>query len=185
MISRHDEAERVLATAELIYNEQEVRDACKRLALLITERCRGRNPLIMPVMMGGVFAANEIMRHLDFPFEMDYLHASRYRNTTQGSELVWKVMPAATLKNRVVVVIDDILDEGYTLNAIEAGLLAQEPEELLIGVLVEKQTPNRVPGVNVDMVGLTVPDRYVFGCGMDYKGYWRQLPRIYAVAGSG
>jgi hypoxanthine phosphoribosyltransferase len=185
MISRDEEARRVLASAELLHDQQSVDNACAALAAQITERCAGRNPLIMPVMMGGMFAASEIMRQLEFPFEMDYLHASRYRNEIQGSELIWKVMPTATLENRVVVVIDDILDEGHTLKAVEVALQAQSPTEVIVAVLVDKQTPKRAPGVQVDMVGLQVSDRYVFGCGMDYKGYWRQLPAIYAVAGTG
>ena len=185
MVARNEEAERVLKTAVVLHDEQAVADACKSLAEQISERCRGRNPLIMPLMMGGMFAANEIMRHLNFPFEMDYLHASRYRNETVGAELVWKVMPATDLTDRVVVVIDDILDEGHTLRAVEEGLRRQEPAELIIAVLVNKNTPKRVAGVQVDMIGLQVEDRYVFGCGMDYKGFWRQLPAVYAVAGSG
>lgn len=185
MIERHQEASKVLNSATLLHDERAVDRACARLASDISARCRGKNPLVMPVMMGGMFAAAEIMRRLDFPFEMDYLHASRYRDATAGGELVWKVMPAATLKDRVVVVIDDILDEGHTLLAVEQALRAQQPAELIIAVLVEKNTPKRVAGIQVDMAGLKVEDHYVFGSGMDYKGYWRQLPGIYAVSGSG
>ncbi|MGB1580446.1 MAG: phosphoribosyltransferase family protein, partial [Nevskiales bacterium] len=118
-------------------------------------------------------------------FELDVLQASRYHNATQGSELLWKVMPSINLNGRVVLVIDDILDHGHTLKAVEEALLAQTPEALLVAVLVEKNTPQRIADVKVDFVGLQVPDAYVFGAGMDYKGYWRQLPGIYAVAGTG
>lgn len=185
MMGIEEEAQRVLDTAELLHDSQCVSAACQELALEISRRTRGRNPVILPMMMGGMFAAGAIMRELDFPFEMDYLQASRYHNATEGGELVWKVMPASDLRDRVVVVIDDILDEGHTLRAIEQALRLQQPAELIITVLVEKNTARRVPDVQVDMVGLQVEDRYVFGCGMDYKGYWRQLPAIYAVAGSG
>ena len=185
MISRDEEAQRVLDSAVVLHDAEAVAQSCKALAACITEECGGKNPVIMPVMMGGMFAASEIIKHLDFPFELDYIHATRYRNETVGDELIWKVLPSVDLRNRVVVVIDDILDEGHTLRAVEASLQAQEPTALMIAVLVNKQTPKRVAGVQVDMIGLEVEDHYVFGCGMDYKGYWRQLPAIYAVAGSG
>lgn len=185
MISREEEAQRVLNTAVVLHSAETVAESCKALASVISEKCRGKNPVIMPIMMGGMFTANEVIKSLDFPFELDYIHATRYRNETVGDELLWKVMPSIDLQDRVVVVIDDILDEGHTLLAVESSLRAQEPAELFIAVLVDKQTPKRVAGVQVDMVGLEVADHYVFGCGMDYKGYWRQLPAIYAVAGSG
>lgn len=185
MIAREQEAERVLKLAQCLHDAASVSQACRQLAQQIAARTRGRNPLILPLMTGGMFAAVEILKYLDFPLELDYLHATRYRNQIQGSELIWKVLPSADLRGRVVVVIDDILDEGHTLQAVRQALLAQQPGELLIAALVDKQTPKRVAGVEADLIGLQVPDRYVFGCGMDYKGFWRQLPAIYAVAGSG
>lgn len=179
------EAQSVMGKAQLLHDASAVSLASKRLAEQIAERAAGRNPVILPMMLGGMYAAMDITRHFDFPFELDILQASRYHNATHGSDLVWKVMPSIDLTDRVVVVIDDILDEGHTLKAVELALRAQQPTELMIAVLADKQTPKRVTGVQVDFVGLQVPDRYVFGCGMDYKGYWRQLPGIYAVAGSG
>ncbi len=179
----HEEVRQVLTEADLLHDTSAVTAAYDRLAAEITQRSAGRNPLILPVMLGGLFAAAEILRRLDFPCQIDYLHATRYRNTTSGGEIVWKVAPGATLKGRVVVVIDDILDEGHTFGAIIRALKAQEPALLITVALVEKIHQRRAPGVAVDLVGLSVSDRYVFGCGMDYKGYLRQYPAIYAVKG--
>lgn len=179
----HDEASKVLAEADLLHDTPAVMAAYDRLAAEITQRSAGRNPLILPVMLGGLFAAAEILKRLDFPFQLDYLHATRYCNTTSGGEIVWKVAPNLALKDRVVVVIDDILDEGHTFGAIIQALRAQAPAQLITVALVEKIHQRRAAGVTVDLVGLKVNDRYVFGCGMDYKGYLRQFPAIYAVKG--
>ncbi len=179
----HDEARRVRAEADLLHDASAVEQAYARLAQELTRRTAGKNPLMLPVMLGGLFAAAEILKRLDFPFQMDYLHATRYRDATRGGELAWKVAPATSLQGRVVVVIDDILDEGHTFGAIIEALRAQQPAELITVALVEKIHQRRAPGVAVDLVGLTVGDRYVFGCGMDYKSYLRQFPGIYAVKG--
>lgn len=184
-VPRDEEALRVLQDAELIHDAATVQATYGTLAEAVTERVAGDNPIIMPVMMGGLFAAAGILPQLHFPFQLDYLQVSRYRGAVRGGELLWKVSPTISLTDRVVVVIDDIVDEGHTLRALEDALMAQSPAHLLVVTLLEKETDRRVDNVKVDLVGLQVPDRYVFGCGMDYKGYWRQLPAIYALAGSG
>lgn len=179
----HEEAARVFAEADCLHDTAVVSAAYDRLATQIAQRVSGKNPLILPVMLGGIYAAAEITRRLSFPFQMDYLHATRYRNQTRGGDLVWKVAPATSLSGRSVVVIDDILDEGYTFKAIVDALQAQQPAELITVALVEKLHDRRAPGARVDLVGVQTPDRYLFGCGMDYKGYLRQYPAIYAVKG--
>ncbi len=180
----HEECSRVLAEADVIHDAAAVSAAYDRIAEQLTRRIRNSNPVIMPVMMGGLFAASEILRRLEFPFQMDYLQASRYRGDIHGGELVWKVMPSIDLAGRVVVVIDDILDEGHTLAAVQRALHAQEPAELITVALVRKLHDRGNPNVEVDFIGLEAEDRYLFGCGMDYKGYLRQFPAIYAVKGA-
>ena len=121
---------------------------------------------------------------LAFPLECDYVHVTRYRDTTQGGALEWKVRPRAAVAHRTVLVLDDILDEGHTLVAIRRALLEFRPGSLRVAVLAEKRHDRRAAGAHAEYVGLEVEDRYVFGCGMDYKEYWRQLPAIYAVKGT-
>lgn len=184
LISLHEECMRVKASAEVIHDESAVTAAYDRMAEELARRIADSNPIILPVMVGGLFAASELLKRLDFPFQMDYLHASRYRGDIHGGELVWKVMPSIDLSGRTVVVIDDILDEGHTLAAVQRALLAQQPAELLTVALVKKIHDRRDPAVEVDIIGLEADDRYLFGCGMDYKGYLRQYPAIYAVNGA-
>ncbi|MGH8442625.1 MAG: hypoxanthine-guanine phosphoribosyltransferase [Nevskiaceae bacterium] len=178
------EAERVLAEADCLHDAPAVQGAYDRLAIAIGAHYAGRNPLLLCVMTGGLVPTAEVTRRLAFPFELDYLHATRYRGATQGGGLVWKRQPdARRIEHRDVLVIDDILDEGHTLLAIREALLAFAPASLQVAVLTEKIHRRRAPNARAEYIGLHVEDRYVFGCGMDYKEYWRQLPAIYAVKG--
>jgi len=176
------EAERVLAEADCLHDAQKVQVSYDRLAAAISAQYAGRNPLALCVMIGGLAPTAEITRRLVFPFELDYLHATRYRGATQGGGLIWKRQPEARrIEGRHVLVIDDILDEGHTLVAIRSALGGFGPASLRVAVLTEKLHDRRAPGAQAEFIGLQVEDRYVFGCGMDYKEYWRQLPAIYAV----
>jgi hypoxanthine phosphoribosyltransferase len=176
------EAAAVLADADCLHDAAAVQAAYDRLAAAIGGDYAGRNPLLLCVMVGGMVPAAEIARRLAFPFELDYLHATRYRSTTRGGGLVWKREPdRRRIEDRHVLVIDDILDEGHTLLAIRKALLGMKPASLKVAVLAEKLHGRRAAGAAAEYIGLAVPDRYVFGCGMDYKEYWRQLPAIYAV----
>ena len=176
-----DEVLRTLAEADCLHTAAEVAAAYDRLAAAITAEYAARNPLLLCVMIGGLVPTAEIIRRLAFPFDLDYLHATRYRGATSGGGLIWKRQPPAILEGRQVLVIDDILDEGHTLLAVRKALEEFCPASLKVAVLAEKLHDRRVPGAHAEFIGLTVADRYVFGCGMDYKEYWRQLPAIYAL----
>jgi hypoxanthine phosphoribosyltransferase len=172
----------VLAEADCLHDADAVQAAYDRLAAAIAGEYAALDPLVICVMNGGLHATAAIGERLRFPFELDYLHATRYRGATSGGGLVWKVQPKPErIGGRHVLVIDDILDEGHTLAAIRDALEQFKPASLKVAVLVEKRHDRRAPRAHAEFVGLMVPDRYVFGCGMDYKEYWRQLPAIYAV----
>ena len=128
--------------------------------------------------------SGQLLTHLNFPLQLDYLHATRYRAETQGGTLDWLVEPSIELKNRHVVILDDILDEGHTLNAIIEFCEQQGAQKVYTAVLLDKQHERKaVEGFKADFEGLKVEDRFVFGFGMDYQGYWRNAPGIYAVKG--
>jgi hypoxanthine phosphoribosyltransferase len=141
--------------------------------------------LLLVVMNGGLIPAGHLCTRLQFPFQLDYLHATRYSGTTRGGDLHWIARPRFPVTDRVVLVIDDIFDEGTTLAAIVAELWHNGAREVYSAVLVDKYHTRKTPGLKVDFIGLEVPDRYVFGCGMDYHEYWRNLPAIYAVRNGG
>lgn len=175
--ARH--AQDVLDQAERIHDEQAVHLAVRKMAERITADLAEADPLILCVMNGGLVPTAMLMPHLLFPWKLDYLHATRYHEQTSGTELVWQRTPAQSLTGRHVLVIDDILDEGHTLEAILHYCDTQKPASLRAAVLTQKTDDRRVCPP-VDYIGLTVPNRYVFGCGMDYRGYWRNLSAIYA-----
>jgi hypoxanthine phosphoribosyltransferase len=179
------DAQAVLAQADCLHDAAAVSAAYDRMAAAIRAEYATRNPLVLCVMIGGLAPTDQITARLDFALEVDYLHATRYRGATQGGGLVWKRQPdAARIAGRHVLVIDDILDEGHTLVAIRQALGDFGPASLKVAVLAEKRHDRRARGAHAEFIGLTVADRYVFGCGMDYKEYWRQLPAIYAVKGA-
>ncbi len=179
------EAQDVLKQADCLHDASAVQRAYDALSKEIQAEYAGKNPLVLCVMIGGLAPTAEITRRLSFAFELDYLHATRYRGATQGGGLVWKRQPEARrIEGRHVLVIDDILDEGHTLVAIRKALEEFHPASLKVAVLAEKRHERRASGAHAEFIGLEVEDRYVFGCGMDYKEYWRQLPSIYAVKGT-
>ncbi len=166
--------------SELLFGQQAIESALDRLAGEIRAVLADRLPLVLTVMNGGVVFSGKLLPRLEFPLECDYLHASRYRESTAGGHIDWRALPQKVVEGRSVLVLDDILDEGVTLAAIRQKLLDMGAAEVWIAVLAEKRLTRTKP-VRADFVGLEVPDRYVFGMGMDAYGLWRNLPGIYAI----
>lgn len=179
--ARYEEARAVFADAECLIDEETLGACYDRMAAEITDEMADLDPVVICVMLGALQPTVEITKRLNFPFEFDYLHATRYRGDTAGGELVWKVSPCIRLAGRHVLVIDDILDEGHTLAAILAAIRDQGVASTRTAMLLRKEHDRCVPGLVPDFLGAEVPDRYVFGSGMDYKGYFRQLPAVYAT----
>jgi len=182
-MERFAEAQDIFKHADCLHDAAAITAAYDRMAEAIRIEYEGKKPLILCVMIGGLHPTSEITQRLKFPFQIDYLHATRYRGETTGGGLLWKSHPEISVRGRDVLVIDDILDEGHTLAAIIESLQKMEASSVKVAVLAEKIHDRKAPGIKADYVGVTVEDRYVFGCGMDYKSYWRQLPAIYAVKG--
>lgn len=176
-----EQARVVLREAELLCTPEQVEAALDRLAVAITAQLEDRDPLVLVVMKGAFIPAAYLLTRLRFPVQVGYLHATRYRGATRGSGIDWLVPPCPAVAGRVVLVVDDIFDEGDTLQAILAEVRRQGAAAVYSAVLVNKLHDRKVPGLAVDFIGLEVPDRYVFGWGMDYKEYWRNLSAIYAT----
>ncbi len=170
-----------LARADLIHDQAAIRSAMKRMAAEIDAQLGDASALFISVMNGGMIFAGHLAPMVQAPVQMDYLHASRYRGETSGGELNWMARPHVEMRDRIVLLVDDILDEGYTLQAIRKYCIEQGARRVLIAVLCEKKHGRVVPGLVADFVGLEVPDRYVFGYGMDYHELGRNLPAIHAL----
>ena len=177
-----DHAWKLLDTADLVCSEAEINGAIRRLAREITDQLGSRYPLVLSVMGGAVFFTGQLLPLLRFPLELDYVHASRYGDATSGGSIEWKVEPRENVKDRAVLILDDILDGGHTLAAIRERVMARGAKSFHCAVLTEKDTGVKKP-IAAEFVGVHLPNRYVFGCGMDLSGAWRNLPAIYAVKG--
>jgi hypoxanthine phosphoribosyltransferase len=178
-----EEINKVRAEADLLFSEREVNQALDRIGEAITEKLKDSNPIVLCVLIGGIHPTANLMRRLDFPLTQDVLHASRYQEDTIGGELEWIYVPRSSLHGRTVLIVDDILDEGLTLQAIDRFCYGQGAAAVYSAVLVEKMLGREKP-YRADFVGLEAANRYLFGCGMDYRGYWRNLPGIYACKGT-
>jgi len=168
------------AQSEQVHSPEAVTTAITRLSVEITQVLQDLEPVVLCVMSGGLIFTGQLLTQLNFPLEIDYVHASRYQNKTIGLNLDWKVLPQIDLSGRNVLIVDDILDEGITMLAIRDKCLALGAKAVLSAVLVEKQLAHEKP-IRADFVGLVVPNRYVFGSGMDAYGWWRNLAGIYAL----
>ncbi len=184
-ISRLDEraadARAVFERAEEVYGAEEVEAAYDRLGAEISGAVAKSIPVVMTVLNGGMVPAVRLMERFRFPYELGYLHATRYRSGLRGHDLRWVVPPSVDVAARVVVVVDDIVDEGHTLAAVLEALRKRGASKVYSAALVEKLHNRKAPGLEVDFVGLPVGDRYVFGCGMDYREFFRGLRAIYAL----
>lgn len=180
------ELKNCIKQAELVFDVKQISKALSLQAekinsFLQTLPDNSEPPIFLPVMNGGLIYAGQLLPLIDIPVQVDYIHATRYRNTTEGFSLEWKVYPQHELLNRVVIILDDILDEGLTLDAIVKFCKDKGARTVLSAVLVTKQHDRRNENIIADFSALDVPDRYVFGYGMDYKGYLRNLDSIYAL----
>lgn len=174
------QARALLEESELIRSAGEVQAAVGRVAREINAALAGKHPLVLSVMGGAVVFSGQLLPMLEFPLDFDYLHVSRYGNAQQGGALNWKVAPRENVRGRVVLVLDDILDEGETLLAIKQRVLELGAAACYSAVFADKENGKTKP-IRADFVGMELPNRFVFGYGMDIHGAWRNLPAIYAT----
>ncbi len=174
-----NEINQVKQSAILLHDEQAVEMALDKMAADINRQLADKNPLVLCVINGGIIATGKLLPRLDFPLTLDSIHASRYRNQTSGNEIHWLFKPTTPLQDRAVLIVDDILDEGHTLKAIVDWCAQQGATEIYSAVLLDKDLGCDKP-IQADFVGLQVANHYLFGYGMDYKGYLRNAAGIYA-----
>jgi hypoxanthine phosphoribosyltransferase len=167
--------------SEEVVSAADVQAALDRMAADITARLAGRNPLVVTVMNGGLVFAGQLLPRLPFALEISYVHVRRYGRETKGGELVWIAGPHESVSGRTVLLLDDILDEGRTLLAIRSRFFELGATEIMLAAFAVK-VRKQLPLVMADFAGIRVPDRFVFGFGMDVGGSWRNLPSIRALS---
>lgn len=169
----------LLEQAELVHDTDVVLQAIDNIANTLNQDFHGKDPLIVAVMTGACFFLGQLLPKLKFPLEVDYVHATRYHGDVTGKEVDWLVRPRRAIC-RNILIIDDILDKGVTLKAIVEEYKQQGAISVKTAVLADKLLKTEKP-IHADYFALQVPDSYVFGCGMDVYGWWRNLPCIYAL----
>jgi len=171
---------RLLAEAEMLLAADAVRAAVERVGAEISAKLKDEFPVVLSVMGGAAIFTGQLLPLLHFPLEFGAIEVTRYNNDIQGREITWRLPPRDNVRDRVVLVVDDILDEGITLAAIKKRLAEMGAAKVYSAVFADKALGREKP-VSADFVGVTVPNRYVFGFGMDAYGLWRNLPAIYAL----
>ena len=180
------DAKKLLADSEVLFTVEEVNAATSRVAREMCRDYADQNPLILSVMGGAVVFTGQLLPQLDFPLDFDIVQVSRYGDKTVGTQLNWRVAPRDNIVGRNVIILDDILDEGITLAAIVDLVKRNGAKTVACAVFCVKdygeEINNKKP-LKAEYVGISVPNRFVFGYGMDVSGAWRNLPAIYAVKG--
>lgn len=168
-----------MAHSDVVFTASEVNAAINCMAIQLQQSVNAESVVLLCVMRGGLYLAGQLMSRLSLPARLDYLQANRYQGTA-GHEIVWSKQPELDLAGQTVIVLDDILDEGVTLAAVVQYCHEAGARQVVTAVLTEKDNGLQKP-LQADVVGLIVPNRYVFGCGMDVYGWWRNLPEIRAL----
>jgi hypoxanthine phosphoribosyltransferase len=170
-----------LADADLLFDRAALESVIADLGRRIDAALNGERAVFLTVMNGALIFAGHLALAIRTDLEFDYVHATRYRGATSGSELHWLREPTVDLAGRTVLLVDDILDEGHTLKAVRDDCLRRGARRVFIASLCTKRHDRLVEGVASDFNGVELPDRYVFGFGMDYYEQGRNLPGIYAL----
>jgi hypoxanthine phosphoribosyltransferase len=173
-------ANEILQQAEMMFTHEQVQAALHKVAKQINAKLADAHPLVLSVMGGAVVFSGQLLPLLDFPLDFDYVHVSRYGDARRGGSMLWKVEPRENVRGRVVLLLDDILDEGHTLSALHEKVMELGAKKCYTAVFADKRHERKKP-IRADFVGMELPNRFVFGYGMDIEGAWRNLPAIYAV----
>lgn len=175
------ELEDILKRSECLITESRIHAAYDKLAATLNLHYATMNPIILIVLNGGLIPAGHLLTRLSFMHRMDYIHATRYKDNKGTNDLLWKAKPDLDLTNEHLLLVDDIFDEGITLKKITEELKTYNPASIMTCCLLDKDHDRKAENFKVDFIGTTVEDRYIYGCGMDYHGYLRHLPGIYAL----
>jgi len=175
------ELKQISSAARKLHDHAEISSAYDAMAAAIQARLADTNPLVLSAMVGGLIPTGHLLTRLDFPLQLDYVHASRYQGKTTGGELLWLRHPQIPLRGRVILIIDDVLDLGITLQELVAACEQEGAKAVYTAVLIEKDISDRPGLAHADFTGIVSSDKYLYGHGMDYKTYLRNADGIYAV----
>ena len=161
---------------------EEVQQALDKMAAEITEKLCDKNPIVIAVLTGSVVPTGQLITRLNFPLQLDYLHATRYQGKVHASQLHWIAEPRLEMKGRTVLIVEDVLDQGTTLAEVVTFCEAQGADQVYTATVVDKNVVRAKGGIQqADFTGMFLENLFLIGFGMDYEGYFRNLPGIHAV----
>ena len=167
--------------ADLLFDADAVENGIAGLAARVAGEYETLHPLVLGVMNGGLYLTGQLMRHWEFPLTVDYVHATRYRLATLGRDVLWKAYPQNEIRDRHVLIVDDIYDQGYTLEEVHSYCIKHGASSCRSIFLIRKTHDRRKADIGPDFVGLECGDCYVYGAGMDLNSHFRNLSAIYAI----
>jgi hypoxanthine phosphoribosyltransferase len=176
------ELQEVKENSDLIFSASQINTAVESMGLELETKIKNKNAILICVMNGGIIMTSDLLRCMDCDVRLDYLQVARYREKTVGGSLHWLKEPQLSLEDQTVVLVDDIYDEGYTMEELVSYCRKHGAKEVITAVLLLKRKSAPQVDLKPDIYGLEVTDRYVYGYGMDYKGYLRNVPAIYAIS---
>ena len=180
-VPKQEDLQQILNKSDLIYTQTEIAAAVIQMAAVTDQLLAGTRPIVIAVMNGGMPLTADLIRALKIYSRLDYLQVARYQDKTVGGQLHWHKQPQHALAGETVLLVDDIFDEGDTLQELVSYCKAQGAKQIFSAVLLYKNKQQRKHTLMPDVIGLEVADRYVYGYGMDYQGYFRDLADIYAL----
>ncbi len=163
---------------EVMITDDQIREKTAELGRKLTEDYRGKNPLLICVLKGGLMFLADLMREIRIPVEIDFMAVSSYGDATESSGVVRILMDLdRNIGGRHVLIVEDIIDTGRTLNYIIENLRTRGPASIKVCTLLDKPA-RRILDIPIDYVGFEIPDRFVIGYGLDYGEIYRNLPFV-------
>jgi len=164
--------------ARILLDEQTIQAKVRELGARLSEDYAGKVPVLVCILKGAFIFTADLMRHLTIPVQVDFMAISSYGNRTRSSGVVQILKDLdSSIEGQDVVVMEDIIDSGLTLNYLMDNLRSRRPKSLRTCVLLDKPSRRELP-FTPDYVGFQVPDEFVIGYGLDYAGLYRNLPYI-------
>lgn len=163
--------------AKVLFTEEQIQNRIRELGAEITKEYDGKNPVMLGILKGVILFYTDLIRECRIPLEVDFMAASSYGSGTTSGKLVIKKDTSVNLEGRHVVIVEDIIDSGNTLNMLKKELLKRNPASLKIVSLLDKKARREVE-MEGDMIGFDCPNEFVVGYGLDYDERYRNLPYI-------
>jgi len=167
-------------TMSRLLSQREIRQGVKRMAEEISNTYKDEQPLLLGVLKGSFIFLSDLVRALDIPVSIDFTQAMSYHSIESNGNVELVFRPTFPLSGRHVLLVDDIVDTGYTMDYLLSQFGHENPASLKVCSLLDKPSRRIVP-VEIDYLGFTVPDRFVVGYGFDYEQRFRNLPDIYVL----